>query len=50
MRTPLGFLLVVALLVIPDEIPDAAAAYPSDMPLEQVGRVRASVRVFYALR
>jgi len=32
------------------EIPDAAAAYPSDMPLEQVGRVRASVRVFYALR
>ncbi len=32
------------------EIPDAAAAYPSDMPLAQAGRVRASVRVFYALR
>lgn len=32
------------------EIPDAAAAYPGDTPLEATGRVRATVHVYYALR
>ncbi|MBC5798614.1 MAG: hypothetical protein GIX03_14930 [Candidatus Eremiobacteraeota bacterium] len=32
------------------QVPDAAAAFPGDVPLGASGRVRASVRVFYALQ